>query len=478
METTKNKIFFAIIVMILVSSISISVSIFPLQVLTIFIGAMLLIYTILRPYKVFVFIAAYIPFEYTINSFIPESYQNLFGLIPESILFLILIRIAFKKDRRKIKFTTIDFTLVVVTLLGITISIHNKISMFYVINGIRVLFRYISVFYICRMLKKPTDFLRKEIGTFRNILIVEIFIGIIQACLKKVGMLDIKYINGSIARYDQYATFLAIVCIFIYSKYFISKKKNKLDLLLICIACALILISTSRQGFIFLIVGILMIILSNSKNINIKRKLKYVMIFISSAILLMFLYYLITNTNSLLNEGSGRNAFKSIFSLFQAETYVVDINKNFRLYFIFGVGSFLIKNYFWGMGWGTFGATYSVDYELVNNVYRILDVDDSFRINFIADVNWITLVGQIGIIGSILFCISLLLIAYKSYKSVKKTTDIYSRIIFSACIGIIVPMIIVAFLGPHFEIRTSSFYMWLIAGLAINCGSQYKLNSQ
>lgn len=44
----------------------------------------------------------------------------------------------------------------------------------------------------------------------------------------------------------------------------------------------------------------------------------------------------------------------------------------------------------------------------------------------------------------------------------------------TAIIGIIIPMIIAAFLGPHFEIRTSSFYMWLIAGLAINCSAQCK----
>jgi hypothetical protein len=428
-----------------------------------------------RPLESLLILIVYLPLESFFVSAIPIKFQNVVGLFPEGILIMIFTVFLIKKEGR-FKFYAIDFILIVLLLWGLIVTIINKVDLFYVVNGFRVLFRYSLVFYAVRFVSEPLELFKRVITILKGLAVFEVVFGLLQIIGKQVspsywnnlgnniGLRDsLLSIQGTLPRYDQYGMFLSFVSIIIFSTYITSPKKQNNNLFVLFLISIGIIISTSRQAMLMFLIGNLIILYLNRRSFSFSKKSFLLLLLTINVFTLAVIAYLLASPSL---EMNGRNPLVLITSLADPNTYEIDKQLNFRLYYLFVIGPQLIKDHFIGLGFGTFGETFSVQY--MNWVYDKFGLDDPFFIRFIADVNWVTILGQLGLIGVSLFAGYLISIIAVARKYLKIVTDEYGMALLGSCMAITTCSIIAGFLGPNFEIRTNSIFLWLISGLAIS----------
>ncbi|WP_270577990.1 O-antigen ligase family protein [Caldibacillus thermoamylovorans] len=391
------------------------------------------------------------------------------GLIPEIIFFDVLAVLFIKRKFSIPNFNLYDYILLLLISWSIFISLFQHGDLFLTAFGFRLLFRFILIYWIVKMLNvKKEDFL-EQVSRF---LIVIVFIESGLALFQVLGKVligpahwntfgnnlimstSVFGVQGTFNRYDMLGMFLGFSSIVILG-YYLFYRKTKIYLIAYLAALFGVFVSTSRQAIIISIIGALVLFLS-----PIKRALKVKIAFISVYIIVFggLLLKLIVPDIGLTSEG--RNPIELFFSLFDSSTYSTEKHENFRLYFITVIGSWLTENHFWGMGLGTFGATFS--FEQFEWLYLSLGLNDNFS-NYIADVNWISILGQIGVIGLVGFCLFLLIFFFKSiYKG-----SVQSNGILLIASAIALTWMISGLFGPNFEIKSNAMFFWLFLGLAL-----------
>jgi hypothetical protein len=140
-------------------------------------------------------------------------------------------------------------------------------------------------------------------------------------------------------------------------------------------------------------------------------------------------------------------------------------NKNFRSFLILVVGPKLFAaSPILGMGAGTFGSPLATNMNA--SFYRDLGIGHEL-LKFVMDVEYVTILGQFGILGIIALISLFVGIITLSSEYFNKASD---PLIKGVCLGVIGTIIIIAvfnFSGQFMEVRFTSIYLWLFAGLVV-----------
>jgi O-Antigen ligase len=448
--------------------VGIGTSVNALITLLLVIGVPVVFLTYAKPFYVFLFILAYMPFERILLSWLPTNIDDIASLLPEMWLFL-LISCLFVKYKFKIpKITTTDIFLLVLLSWSILITIVQQVELFNGLMGMRLLFRGLLVYLAIRLIKEsPVDILKRFSSMLINITLFEGVFGVLQIIGKKVApsywnsfgdngsMVNSLFgVQGTLGRYDQYGMFLALSGLVLLARY-VYFNKDKITLIAISFSLIGVFISTSRQALVLFVIGAFLMLLSHIRKV-LNRKITLIFLYFLTLFAILFFWFAPDFNLS----GGGRNPFELFTSIFDANTYNAQQNVNFRLYYILNIGPWLIENYFWGMGLGTFGAWFSL--EDYRSIYYYLGLKDNF-INYIADVNWISVVGQVGVPGTLFILISFILLPVNAFiKSVKDTR--YKSLYITVAV-ITVCFALSGFFGPNFEIKTNAMFFWIFLGL-------------
>jgi hypothetical protein len=159
---------------------------------------------------------------------------------------------------------------------------------------------------------------------------------------------------------------------------------------------------------------------------------------------------------------------------FGANFFSTDFYVNARTYEIVNGGSAVLKRSpLLGLGPGTFGGQSTFhNYEFYNRLNVGLLLSDP-RHNYVADVEWMNVFGQLGLLGLLAF-LWMFAVIYRIFIRtwrMQRSDTVLARTALAG--AALVPMFLFAgFTGPNFEVRTVAIWLWLLGGLVVAVGQQ------
>ncbi|MBI4577734.1 MAG: hypothetical protein HY722_15840 [Planctomycetes bacterium] len=156
-------------------------------------------------------------------------------------------------------------------------------------------------------------------------------------------------------------------------------------------------------------------------------------------------------------------------AMLMPESLRAEPDGNFRLYLIRVVGQELLEQApVLGLGPGRFGSVLSVARS--DPIYRELGIDHlaTTRTNFVGDVQWVTVLGQVGLAGlaSLAACLVLPLRAALRLLGEGEASP-PRRAAALALVALAATLVPLGLLGPNLEVRPVSYCFWLFAGLTL-----------
>jgi hypothetical protein len=143
-----------------------------------------------------------------------------------------------------------------------------------------------------------------------------------------------------------------------------------------------------------------------------------------------------------------------------------DFYKNSRLYEIVNGGEAVLQQSpLVGLGPGTFGgqATFhdQAFYDRLNVGLLLSDPKHTY----VSDVEWMTIFGQLGLLGLLGFVAIFVQIWRLAYRAFKTSGQEMTRRLALATMALVLVWIVVGFTGPNFELRPVSIWIWILPGM-------------
>ncbi len=278
---------------------------------------------------------------------------------------------------------------------------------------------------------------------------------------------------ATMGRYDRLGIFICI-CIILAAGIFCEEKEKRKKiffLALILAAIPALILTYSRMSWIGFILAL------SAMNILIRREGKFT---IAAAFFLLiftgylFIYTQVNQLNLYRINDKPRMAFAERFlALFSLSELNDSYKGKGRLYFAVNTPLKVVKDYpLFGVGLGQYGS--GVAFAL-NNRNKYDELGLPFGIAGTQgqiDSNWFSLWGETGTLGVIVFFMIIISIFHFTLKLYKENDDTFIKGFALGFMGVILSLIFQSFLGPYFEVRTVSFYFWLLAGMAAGLGEK------
>lgn len=406
-----------------------------------------------------------------------------YGFEAFSYVVLLIVLLKVFKSNKKIEFNKIDFSILTFVVVCLISAFINNVDFKIAILGLRWFLRYIVIYYIVKLNYWSLEDIKRIIKYILGIAIFEVVLGLIQLRYESIlrsflvpNTYDIDSINvygeivsskyaiyGTFGRYNEYAFFLLIVIALLISYYeLMIKRKYLKTMLLITISC--LVLSYSRQGVLGIIVAWIIIVLSK-KNLKTKRATIITLLVISVFSLLIFF-----SINQVSGKGTIYSGITERFSsIFSIEAWEFDYYNRGRLYFMTDVNKiFLTTKPLFGYGVGMYGTDPAIRYN--PEVYLQLGIP----IRFSMDVFWTSIIGQIGLVGTISF-LFIYIVVYKEFsKNLIESKNPYNRIISLSVDILILATVVMSFFSSAFGDRYLMFFLWVFIGFR----DYFKSNSQ
>lgn len=433
-------------------------------------------------------ITLYIPFEEFIEKWLPQNLiYDLARYGPEIILLCLFILVIVKRI-----FTTgyffktpifLPFTAFIV--VAIFSTLYNQTPLYIAVLGLRPIIRYWLLFFILSQVNFPSYRYKRLLGVMFSSAIVVALIGLSQTLIGEpltelliptnvtVGETVVRaglrhvvaprtFIFSTLGRYDTLGLFISIYILSAFGIFLYTKSDLKYrSLLILLIGLPVLLLTYSRQSWLGTLLGIMVILfLARTRRVWSFRLLALLIVIIIA----FTIVFLIPNARYLGTFASvDASIVERLLEPFSTRYLQVSRNNYGRLFVIFGVGKSLLEISPWvGLGPGEFGSItaqfFGYDFATIVNVPQN-------AANLINDVNWITLLGQVGILGVLAFISIWVSLAIFSWKVVRKSILPLTKGLALGCIGLIILFLVSGFFGPNFEVRQVSFYVWGFTGL-------------
>jgi len=448
------------------------------------------------------FLTAYLPFEPFILKFTSDTVYP-YVKYGSGVLILIIFLAAIFKHIQKHHFTfqyiktPIDIPLLIfvfITFISLIINWQNPIIW---LLGLRQIFRYVLLYYaiIYSRLSKKTA--KVIIAILLILLVIQSSIGIAQAIIGKsadsfllpgkdrgfANIVSPDYVHqfwasgqrvfSTMGRYDRLGSFLCLVMLLaiglLYHIKNDSNSGNKKTILLFIILFSLpaLLLTYSRLSWIGFASGAILIgaFIKKDKKIIFGSIIGMAII---SMTLLAYINIKQIKTRRLTDQPSMDIAHRFLL-LFSPAELKTSYDGYGRLYFIINTPMKVVKNNpFFGVGLGQYGS--GIAYTLHNtSKYDELRIPFGIGDEFgQIDNNWMSIWGETGTLGLLAFICIFVSLFKHTLKIYKESKDDFSKGMTLGFTGIILAVCIQSFLGPYFEIRTVSFYFWLLAGIVVN----------
>lgn len=428
----------------------------------------------------------YLPFETVIGKYLPEKITLLmrYSIEPISItlLFYLLCTKLLKRQICLRGYKSVLIPLILFTLISIISSIFNLVSIDIFTLGLRWFLRYIPIFLIIVLLDWEIEEIKRIIFLNFSILFLENIIAILQLVLgeriniflepetisisdtiiKEISQGESEFaVYATFGRYSSFALFLSIWFMFIFSRSILLKKSN----LLLVLSGFILMMTYARQAALGVLIGILVVALIHNN-----KKLK-LMVLISVSALLVSYYVFLQNTFGFVPNDISQGIYQRFFGAFTYENFIFDIENGGRLYFLTDVANiFLREAPILGFGMGMYGTEAAIS--LNQYVYTYYGIPTTFSM----DVFWVSVLGQVGILG--LFCwLSIYIILFvKALHLFKNTSEIFAKWFSLGYLATIPVIIIESFFSSNLNDRHQSFYFWLLSGLFLVLYKKYFMN--
>lgn len=476
-------------VMILLLCLSLFVIILLVPPLYVLIGSAGIFFGLLAfryPSLVVYFLAFFIPLEEFIEKWLPT------GLIYEGVRYsgeiFILISLAsvlFNKFvvQKRWRTTPVDKPIIVLLIAIILSAVINSVNLKFTVLGIRPFLRYIPVLLILAQVGIKENIAKEFIkwiyilGTIiSSIAIIQSVFGlpvtyfllpkavVVSGEIVREGLRQLVGVHtrvfSTMGRYDTLGTFLCILILIAFGLYYYSSNPNKKILrIFLVLAIPAILLSYSRQSWVALFVGIMVILFLS------KRKKIAIGILLLLVLGLLFLTIVFPAAIQYSSNLPNVTFINRLLEPFSARYFEISRYSYGRLFVITEVSSrILVKAPIFGFGPARFGSltTRYLGFDFSSLID--LNPESAFLVN---DVNWVTLLGQIGLLGIIFFVILLVSMGNYSYKLFNRNGSDFRKGLSLGYIGAIAAFILLGFFGPNFEVRQVSYFIWLFGGILV-----------
>lgn len=393
--------------------------------------------------------------------------HSIIKLLPD-ILIVTFFGLFLIVRRFKIKIDVIDVLFIIFLIIGFitTVIVRDYHFIPYIVQV-----RSISVIYIVYFMLKNIQLNNKYIYNLITIMKVIIYLlvgfALIELIFSKEILFplswkeSITYMDNFIRTYsllnnpNTFAAYLLFSLMF-FHKYSTNFWEKESFPILSAILIGII-VSVSRSTwillFIFLIVIVIGYIMRKGKKIRLIEAFKTaltnivtVVISISIVLVLSKLYLISFSSNEKLKE-SGMNAGERLNELFDSEI-LEKSSTNGRVYSVVK-GIEIFKDYpILGTGYGTYGSAASLMYG--SPIYEKYDIHNRFY----SDNEYIKILVETGIIGTIIFSLFIFSLYYKNRKENFKLLFLFMFLMLGIFYNV-------------FEIKILAFYFWISMGLKV-----------
>ncbi len=493
----KNKFLFLGMVAIILIAASIAF-ISPLASPIILIVALIFYLSIKDIKNGILFLTAYLPFEPWLLKFVPEPFYVYVRFASEGLIIFLVLYLIFQylTGLKKFRYqkTPLDLIIILFLAIGLISIFYNQVELSVGLLSLRQLLRYVLVFYLLVYVGVDKKFIKIFLITSFVVLIVQSVIGLSQLILPdsfshflaapssevsfgnvsletgSVGWNITQRIAGTFGRYDKFGIFLSfflVLALGLYEQYKKSYQKSYLIFIFLFGAIALIFTFSrlSWLGFLLGLIWIGWVILRD-------KRVKLTIIICFGLLLLYILFYLLFIGFNLRTYEETPMALTLPKRILQTFSWYEMQNSYYgygRIFFWVNTPLKVVKSSpLIGVGPGQYGSGVAAALEqkkVSNQLGLPFGIQD--RMGQI-DNNWLSLWGEYGTLGLILF-ISLLAVLYKFIKNIYlKIKDELIKGLALGFLGILIAYGCQNLFGPYFEVRTISFYFWTVAGILVS----------
>lgn len=434
-------------------------------------------------------------------------------VVPDGLLLLAFcLRLPLARLRRERVFgTQLDLPVAIIVLVAGVSLIYNHVSLSVAAGGIYVLLRYALVFYLAASSRFTARDVRVLVQMLVAVALLQCIVGVVQFALLRTAGLHLfgyEYVQGTIKwsnAFGMYLTLAAVIALSCYSPTWVARPRVWLALLIGASAGVLVL-ALSRQSLVSLVIGWVGVAFLGRRYWPIRSVhlplvatagaavigVSALMAVVSPAILPPALKATTQATATSATSPSaistsatratvtprptatahpGTNAYDTFVGDKAKKSGLsnllsTDFYKNSRLYEIANGGQAVLQQSpLVGFGPGTFGeeATYH-DHAFYDRLHVGLLLSDPHH-TFVADVEWMTIFGQLGLIGLMGFIALFIQIVRLAYRAFKTSHLELTRRLALATLALVPVWFAVGFTGPNFELRPISIWIWLLPGI-------------
>ncbi|MFH1427213.1 MAG: O-antigen ligase family protein [Patescibacteria group bacterium] len=269
---------------------------------------------------------------------------------------------------------------------------------------------------------------------------------------------------ATLGRYERFGIFMLMGLLFFLGYLYLFKKNRKLYLAGFIITSLAVIFSYTRSVWItgfFLIPLVLYLFFKNKKAV-----------YFFGALLILFIIYIniylvITNTAlSQYIDSSGSSLSARLVQSFSYQNLKNSYNTAGRIYFWVETPKKVLTNApLFGFGPGMYGSGVTSSLE-IRDVYSRLNMPYGVKNQTgMVDSNWMSILGEFGIMGVAIIAIILFLIIKNSLNHFKQTDNKLIKLVCFIVGGMSISYFILGMFWPIFEYRVINFYFWFFVGL-------------
>jgi hypothetical protein len=443
-----------------------------------------------RPAAVVYAIAFYIPLERFITLQLPDLSFMMAQVMGEVILLALLAGVVARRlaKRESCVSTPVDLALLAFVAVCVVSAFANGVAPQSAGYGIRIVLRYVVVFYALANGGFTRRQIRRFIGVFFAAVALQIAAGLLQTLTggaakdwfistKEVSVGGTAFsrgtesgageglftvIFGTLEHYNNYGHFMSIGFVLAFALTGCREcfKAQRLLRTIMALSLLCILLSFSRSSLLIAIVGTVVVLCARGKK---GTALTIVFLLLSglAAIVYMGIQF----------SGQDMPVYSTSFVYrwvrpFTPDRLALTDAGNYRLFLLLIVSVRAISmSPVIGLGPGTFGSVLTKAGHA--ELYEGLGMNYEYAGRFAADSNWTTIVAQTGVLGLLAFGAAVFGLAAYSSMVLKRGPSPMLRGLCLGQLAVSTVLILAAFFSSAFENRFTAYYFWVISGLTV-----------
>lgn len=441
-----------------------------------------------RPDLALAVLLVYLPFEPFILKWLPDEIYFPSRYLSETIIYLIALRLLPRVLLRKRTRTPIDTPFILLGLALAASALINFVHPFAASAGIRMILRFILLFFLAVELRPTKIFIRRLVIALLVIVALQSALGLTQAVvgaplddvllpsgprfwsdLQLTTGTEQLWVSGqrisaTLGRYDQLGTFLALFLLIAAAwTYERPALKTKLWLVLLMVfGLGALLLTYSRSAWFGFLAGVIFL----SWHLHRDRRIAFGLL--AGVLIVIFFVASSGLIASQLIDAPSQTILERFLEAFSYDRWRGEYFGLGRLFWIVEtLRNVLPHAPILGWGPGTYGGGAAAALHNTR-VYDTLALPFGvYGTEGIIDNNWFSLLGELGLIGFGFFVWMYGTLLRGLVACGRAAREKFGRALAWGTAGGFIALGVNAFLATAFEFRTLAPYLWTLAGFAL-----------